>query len=36
MKTVHLHLEEAQYKKLVEKKGGMSWVRFVMTLVDDE
>lgn len=33
MKTIHLHLEDAQYEKLVKVKGEMSWIEFVMTLV---
>lgn len=33
MKTVHLHLEDAQYKKLVKVKGDMNWIDFVMQLV---
>jgi len=34
MKTIHLHLEDAQYEKLIKKKDGMSWVEFVMTLAE--
>lgn len=36
MKTVHLHLEDAQYEKLVKSKGNMSWIEFVMTLANKE
>jgi len=36
MKTVHLHLEDAQYVKLVKKKGKLSWIEFVMTLAGDK
>ena len=34
MKKVNLFLDDDQYDKLVEKKGNMTWVDFVMTLVE--
>lgn len=32
MKTVHLHLEDEKYKRLVKVKGDMNWEDFVMQL----
>lgn len=34
MKTIHLHLEDAQYEKLLKRKGKLSWVDFVMKLAN--
>ena len=36
MKTVVMHLEDEEYKRLIEKKGDMTWIEFVMKLVDRE
>lgn len=36
MKTIHLYLEDVQYEKLIKKKGKLSWIEFVMTLVSEE
>jgi len=37
VKTVPLHLEDEQHKKLikVKKKSGLNWVDFVMQLVEE-
>ena len=35
MKTIQLHLEDAQYKKLIKAKGKLSWIDFVMKLAED-
>ena len=34
MKTVPLHLEDEQYKKLIKAKGKMNWVQFIMQLTE--
>jgi hypothetical protein len=35
MKTVHLHLEEEQYKKLIKVKKDMNWIDFIMQLTEE-
>jgi hypothetical protein len=35
MKTVHLHLEDAKYEKLMKAKDGMNWIDFIMQLTED-
>jgi len=32
MKKVNLYLDEDQYRKLILKKGKMTWVEFIMQL----
>jgi len=34
VKRVNLVFDEDQYKKLVAKKGNLTWIDFVMKLVD--
>lgn len=34
MKTIPLHLEDEEYKKLSSKKGNLSWHDFIMKLAD--
>jgi hypothetical protein len=34
MRTVHLHLEEEQYQKLIKAKGSQNWINFVMQLTE--
>ena len=36
MKTVVMHLEDEEYNRLIEKKGDMTWIEFVMKLADGE
>jgi len=36
MKKVNLFLDDDQHERLVAKKGKMTWVDFVMQLVDKE
>jgi hypothetical protein len=31
-KTLNIHLENAQYRRLVKAKGDMTWPDFIMTL----
>ena len=35
MKTVHLHLEEEQYKILIKAKQDMNWIDFIMQLTEE-
>ncbi len=34
MKKVNLFLDDDQHEKLIEKKGDMTWVEFVMKLTE--
>ena len=34
MKTVHLHLEDEQYARLIEAKKDRNWIEFVMQLAE--
>jgi predicted CopG family antitoxin len=34
MKTVNVTFEDKEYRKLIEKKGELSWHNFIMTLVN--
>ena len=36
MKKVNLFLDDEQYKKLIKKKGKLTWVQFVMRLTDGD
>jgi hypothetical protein len=36
MKTVHLHLEDKQYARLIAAKKGRNWIEFVMQLAEKE
>jgi hypothetical protein len=36
MRTVHLHLEEEQYQKLIKAKKDMNWINFIMQLTQKE
>lgn len=36
MKKVNLFLEDEQHKKLLAKKGRMTWVEFVMKLANGD
>lgn len=35
MKTVHLYMEDEQYKKLIKVKKDMSWIEFIMQLTEE-
>jgi hypothetical protein len=35
MKKISFFLEDEEYEKLMNKKGDMTWVEFVMQLVED-
>jgi len=34
MKTINVPLEDDEYKRLVKKKNGLSWRRFILKLVE--
>ena len=34
MKTLNLHFEDNEHKRLVAKKGKQSWHDFILTLLD--
>ena len=36
MKTVVMHFEDEQHKQLIAKKGNLTWIEFVMKLVDGD
>ncbi len=35
MKTINVTFEDEEYKKLVEKKGNMTWHDFIMKLIEE-
>lgn len=36
MKKVNLFLDDSQYEKLIEQKGKLTWVEFVMKLANGD
>ena len=36
MKTIVIHLEDEEHRQLIAKKGDMTWIEFIMTLVGDK
>jgi len=36
VKAINVYFDEAEYKKLMFKKDGLSWHDFIMNLINDE
>jgi len=36
MKTVVMHLEDEEHRQLIEKKGDMIWIEFIMQLTNGD
>ena len=36
MKNINIMFDEEDYEKLIQKKDGLSWREFILTLIEEE